>query len=203
MTRKKSSVSSLDSNKNYLYEVFVLIKDPKSLIKNNVVKETKYMGNSVKEYYYNSYKWDQKTISTGVVYSLDPKGNINIPDLIESGNIGSTATYQANISSINSLKIKNFSISRIDFNKIFLSWMTNGNVEDYDHFIIIKEVNQKREFLGAFSQFETTDLIKKSDMGLVSYHIIPVFKNYDAGSSFQSNSIILDPQEFNTDIIPM
>jgi histone acetyltransferase (RNA polymerase elongator complex component) len=74
---------------------------------------------------------------------------------------------------------------------------------DYDHFIIVKEVNQKREFLGAFSQFETTDLIKKSDMGLVSYHIIPVFKNYDVGSSLQSNSIILDPQEFSTDILPI
>jgi hypothetical protein len=198
ISRSKYGVSALDSSKNYLYEVYACLGHPKTLIKDSIVKEKKYIGNSIKEYYYNSHKWDHHRSSIyGTVYPLDISGKSFTPNQLEGQNIGLVAGFTANLGSLTKKedKIYQFQINRISIDKINLQWKVS-NFDLYDHFIIVKEVNQKREFLGAFDNFSVIDTIRAIDMGLIRYYIIPIMQNFSCGKIVISNSVTIDPEEF-------
>jgi hypothetical protein len=195
-SQRQFKVSPRDILKKYLYEIYVILGHPKTLIKDSVIKQNRYVGNAIKEYYYNSHKWDHpKSSQQGTVYSLDNQRKSLTPDQIEGGNIGLTASYTAS-PSINSQKSNvNFFIRRLDLNRIQLKWQFETT--KYEYFIIIKEVNKNREFLGSFDSTSYVDLIRSTDMGSIRYYMIPIFENYSPDRVVISNSITIDPEEFS------
>jgi hypothetical protein len=193
-SQKINSVSPLDSNTSYLYEVIVSLRDPVSLIR-DYVKQVQIRN---KTYFYRPYVWRHpKTIKTGTLFSLDADGNISSSKSpFEHGVIGITATYTA--SSLNDLStITDMTAERISINKVRLSWSVYGDASDYDHFILIKEANGKRNFLTTVFSTDAYDHLEDGEFGTILYYIIPIFSDYSVGKPIKSNSVIVDPKEIS------
>jgi hypothetical protein len=192
-TRTKNSVSPIDKTTDYLYEIRASMKDPAILLR-DYVKEVKTQYN--KTHYYRPYRWFQhKTLRTGTMLAEDNDGSIfgskwNATE--DAGVTASTLVKRLN----DSLVIQSIQAERLNINNIKIYWEVTGDINDYDHFVVIKEVNREKKFLGAVFTQELIDVLQKDDLGTLIYYVIPVFRNYDVGKSVRTNSIIVDPKEF-------
>jgi len=198
-SRQKFSISEIDDSSSYLYEIRTFLRNPLSLFRDYVKTVTVTMGQGTKTYYYRPYKWRQPTtLSTGTILSQDNEKNIiSQKSLLEDGEIGVTASYLAtNLSKIKSAT--NLIAERIDLHKVKISWEISEDFSEYDHFVVVKEVNGHRKILGAFSSIEIIDnLDEDNDLGTVAYYVTPVLNDYSVGTTNRTNSIFVDPEDFN------
>ena len=197
-TRSSYSISRLKASTPYLYEIKASVREPLSLLRDYVKQSKISVGSGLKDYYFRPYKWrNPMLLSSGMVFSQDNKGNILSPknELFSAGEVGTVATYSivtpSTVSSITS-----FTAQRIGLKKIRLSWLIDSSLSDYDHFIIVKEVNGIKNFLGPVYHQELIDDIQK-DVGSFIYYITPIFSDYSAGSTVRTNCVVIDPADFN------
>ena len=197
-TRKKFSVSKLDPRTSYHYEVRVSLRDPITLFRDYVKVVTVSIGRGTKTYAYRPYRWRQPTtLKNGTILAADSEGNIiSTNSLFEDGEIGVTATYT--LASLASTAIvKDLFAERLDVNKIKVTWDVEGDENNYDHYVISKEVNGKKHLIGSCQGKEFIDVVDISnDMGTVFYQVTPVFMDYSVGSASRSNATFIDPNEF-------
>jgi hypothetical protein len=199
-TQKNSGVLALDPSASYKYEIRAYFKNPLTLLRDYVHKGTtsiKVGEKTVnKPYKYRPYKWLQpKTRFSGTLSAEDENGNLLVPTLIEDGDAGVVAaTTVSGLDKI--LKIDDFSAERVDINKVLLKWSLTERQEEYDHFVIVKEVNQKRNIIASVYYPEYVDSITTKDFGTVIYYVIPVLNEYSIGQASRSNAVIIDPEEF-------
>ena len=181
-TQSRAFASSIDPTADYIYEVRALIKNPKSLLSNNIAR-----GRTYKQYLYNTYKWSQPTVGeTGTISS-----NITINDILNSGESGTLAVYRHNsISPI--FELDNILATRIDSNKIKINWIIKNNAT-FDHLLLIKEVNKQRRFIGAVVS-EVIDTIDNSELGTIIYYIITILNDYSLGPIYRTNTVLIDPE---------
>ena len=197
-TQAKFAINPIDTNTVYLYEVSVSLRDTENSFRDKLHTETIKIGSATKTYSYHPYKWKQPfTRATGTLPAEDNAGNITLRNsLIDDSEIGVTATYMLPAVS-QTFALESVNAERVDANNVRLLWTFQGNISDYDHFLIIKEVDRKRTFLGAvFSQF-AIDKLQPVDAGTIIYYIVPVFKDYSIGVAKRSNTTIVDPEETN------
>ena len=199
-TQKNSGVLTLDLSASYKYEIRAYFKNPLTLLRDYVHEGTTSikLGEKVvnKPYKYRPYKWLQpKTRFSGTLSAEDENGNLLVPTLIEDGDAGVVAV--TTISGLDKiLKIDDFSAERVDINKVLLKWSLTERQEEYDHFVIVKEVNQKRDIIASVYYPEYVDSITTKDFGTVIYYVIPVLNEYSVGQAARSNAVIIDPEEF-------
>lgn len=199
-TRMRNSISDIDPSVNYKYEFRVFFKDPQVLLRDytqSIVSEEIGRTGKKRNYAYRPYKWRQPiTLKTGMILAQDNFGNNITYSELNDGEIGVSATYFLGNQEKKS-NIKSFSAERIDLNKVRVYWDVDEDIKEYDHFLLIKEVNKKREFLGAVFSLECIDLLKENkDIGIIKYYIIPIMNDYSPQLAAVSNSILIDPQEF-------
>jgi len=198
-TQRAYSTFPIDPNTNYRYEVRTFIRDPSSLIKDRVEIKTNITlaGTGKKRSYaYRPYKWRQPfTLKEGTILSFDDSNASTNRSILEDGEIGVTATYTL-VNQANDFNISNFSAQRADFNKIKISWTVGeSDLSEFDHFVLIKEVNKIRSFIGAVMSLEYVDTLKSEEYGTIIYHIIPVLKDYSIEKSSSTNEIVIDPED--------
>lgn len=202
LSQQTSGVSELNPYNSYKYEIKGYLKNPLSFIKEYIVKgQTKInVGNKTvtKSYRYKPYKWNQKkVIQTGTMLAEDERGNIAIPTLSEYECIGVVAETTISKLQKNS-EIKSCTALRVDKQHILINWTIDGtaSLENYDHFVIVKEASQKRDILTTVYGTSYLDTINEEEAGQIYYYVIPVYANYDVASAASTNAIVVDPGEF-------
>jgi hypothetical protein len=98
------------------------------------------------------------------------------------------------------LEIKSASAKRADIKTVFINWKIDASLEEYDHFVIVKESNGKRAILATTHNLKYADVIKLSDVGTIIYYITPVYNDYSVGPTIRTNSIVVNPEEFDGSI---
>jgi hypothetical protein len=125
----------------------------------------------------------------------DDDGNFTEINLIEDGEAGVVAsTTISNMQLM--LGIEACNAERFDLNTVIVSWSLQLSNDMYDHFVIVKEVDQKRQLIATVTQDRYIDTVKQSEAGSVIYYVIPVFKDYSVGAASRSNTIVIEPEEF-------
>ncbi len=196
--RRKHGIEQLDSTADYLYEVRTFVRNPLSLVKGFiqlVALPPTSVRASPKIFYYNPHKWRQPDVlETGTISAVDDHDNFLTKKIEEDGEIGVTATYL--LTGTNRLlSVSSPSVERIDINKVKLSWGLVGDIVEFDHFVIVKEVNRVRSLLGAVIGQELIDFLNPNDVGTIIYYVIPVLYDFSTGTATRSNAIIVDPEE--------
>jgi hypothetical protein len=201
-TRKNSGVADLNPSHDYLYEVRAYFKNPASLLREyvkTVQSQIKVAGTTItKSYKYKPYKWlQQKTLDTGTLISEDANGNLAQVSFVEDGDIGVIA--QIKIDKLEQLlQIKTATAKRIEMNAISINWTFDSSLENYDHFVIVKESNGERKILATTINSKFIDSIMFEDAGTIIYYITPVFNDYSVGNTVKTKAIVIDPEEFDS-----
>lgn len=199
-SRKINNVSPLSLTTDYLYEVRTFRKNTMTTYKDLIDRVTlppSSNKSAPRIYYYRPFKWKQHyTKETGTLPALDEKNNLLTRTFIEDGEIGVTASYLlTGLTKL--LALNSLSAERVDANKVRLSWKIQGSFDEFDHFVIVKEVNKVRRFIGAALGQELFDNLDHNDVGTIIYYAIPVFYDFSIGVANRSNTILIDPEELD------
>lgn len=200
-TRKNSGVSDINLNHDYLYEIRGYYKNPVSLLKDLVITVPSQIntgtGSSKKTYKYKPYKWlQQKVLNSGTLIAEDASGNLLQPAFLEDGDIGIVANIKVDkLETL--LQIKSASAKRVDIKTVFISWKIEASIEEYDHFVIVKESKGQRSVLTTTQNLKYADIITRDDVGTIIYYITPVYNDYSVGPTVRTNSVVVNPEELD------
>jgi len=201
-TRKKANVTNYDLNSPYLYEISVLKHDPTVVLRNFIINEKTEFN---KQYQYRPYRWRQtRTREEGTFYAEDNAGNLIGLNQLEANEIGVTKTISMPPET-QLLQMGQPFLERIDSKKVKISWNLQVDVRLYDHFVVIKEINGNKKFVGCFMNNEIIDILNlekpsadtsKVDFGTLLYYVTPVLNDFSVLPTQRTNAIIIDPEEF-------
>ena len=200
-TRHNSNISNIDLNHDYLYTVRGYYKNPASLMKDLVITVPANVTSrgTTKAYKYRPYKWlQQKVLNSGTLLPEDSNNNLLHASIFEDGDIGVVANIK--IDKLETLlELKSATARRVAIKTIFVSWMIESSIDEYDHFVIVKESNGgKRKILTTSRDLMYVDEIRLTDAGTIIYYITPVYNDYTVGTTIRTNSIIVDPEELDS-----
>jgi len=176
----------------YQYVLNPLLRDPASILEGEKIVtdvETKktYSFDAVRQLHPMKLK---KGISISKSY-LESSGK----DEAAYGRIGSSYSVDASYKSIQS-KALNFEAIKANTQKVYLKWSIQGTEENFDHFLILKEIENARTIIGkshslSKSLFYVYELTQK-DLGNVKFVLIPVYDDYSVGDAIYSNNLLIE-----------
>ena len=191
--RKNQAIEPLKLGHRYRYEVSTLLRSPETLFedfkKNNVDQTTKKNYTSTPSKFLHPITLDRGVIvtSTGLKtrYAKDQMmhGIIGAIEIVEVSFDGQPA------------QIINLTSSRFDRYLNIITWKVIGDVNQVDHFIIMKECNGVRTMIGkSHSEFPLGNCqylhpLTRQDKGSFSYVVSPIFNNYETGDQVKTNTI--------------
>jgi len=197
LTQKVYSISPIVPNTSYMYEVRTFIRDPSTLLKEVFIKKSTKVDSFVKNYFFKPYKWRQPfTLKNGTIFPFTDGGDLNGSKLIlDDGEVGTTATVTLPAFSTSG-SIFNVRAERLDAKKLRISWDLQQLPNNYDHFLVVKEVDRKREIVAAVCTKDMIYSLKKTDVGTVIFYVVPVLNDFTVLSAVRINqSIVIDPEE--------
>lgn len=196
-TQKLYSISPIDPSVSYLYEVRTFIRDPSTLLRDVFVKNTTKMESFVKNYFYKPYKWRQPfSLKYGTIFPTTDSGDLNgSKALLDDGEVGTTATITLPSFSV-PVSVLNVNAQRLDAKKLKLSWDLQQIPSKYDHFIVVKEVDRRRQIVAAVCTKEIIYTLRKGDVGTIIFYVVPVLNDFTVASAVRiGQSIVIDPKE--------
>jgi len=114
---------------------------------------------------------------------------------LDDGEVGTTATVTLPAFSTSG-SIFNVRAERLDAKKLRISWDLQQLPNSYDHFLVVKEVDRKREIVAAVCTKDMIYSLKKTDVGTVIFYVVPVLNDFTVLSAVRINqSIVIDPEE--------
>ena len=208
-SRQRNGIDKYNPSQSYRYEIGISIKDPVTLLRDAVRTITVPSGPMAgKTYSYRPYVWNQPSvIRTGTYYSQTDEGNLVGTDVLnDEGYIGINKAITIPRQNV-AYNITGLTARRVDFKNINISWLTPNGVDknDYDHFVVVKEVNRRREILCTTNSTNVTDRLRTSfgdiqddqaDFGTIIYYVIPVLNDFSIADPSRSNTLTVDPAEF-------
>lgn len=191
--RQKSGARSLQAGKSYRYIVSVLMRDPETLLRSQVKQIQDPI--TKKNFNFLPAKFSMPTtLRTGTLYNIFvDKTTMGFED----GLIGSSFTIDVKINSTFS-NVLDAKAEIFDRRKALISWKVDGRLEDYDHFVIMKESYGTRSIIGcAHTQVISNNCFwihdfDKSEQGQVKYWIVPILSDYGESAPLVTNSLILE-----------
>lgn len=198
-SRKKFGILPLELFTNYTYEIRVAVLNPIVLLRDYVKTSTVTVGNSTRIYYYRPYKWLQNSVKkSGTLPASDSEGNPLVDEDAESLNVGVAARYDTAGQSKLLAEVVDLSVERIEVDTARISWSLQGEKSDYDHFVVVKDVNGNKKILGTYHNESFIDNLSFEDSGTIFYYVTPVLSDFTVGTTAISNSLLVEPGDFRT-----
>lgn len=194
--RQNQAIPALEYGHRYRYEIQPLLRAPETMFQ--TLNKTATDQTTSKTYTYNPAKFlhpvalTQGTLVTQAgLNSLFPKeamswGALSAPTAIEVSLDGPVAT------------IVDATAAQFDERLNTLSWKVQGEINRIDHFVIMTDVNGARTLIGkAHSEFQNgmcqyLHPLTRTDIGEISYIIVPVFDDYKVGDQVETNSVLIE-----------
>lgn len=179
--RKQNAVKNLQLNCEYRYEIFPLLRSPETLLESyskDVVDTA-----TLKPYKYSPSKFHHPiTLTRGLLLSTKGRQLLYGKNEIMYGIIGNSQTVDVSFTN-ESVSITDLSVERIDQNTNKIRWKLNSDISQIDHFLILKNVNGIKTFVGKVHSNFKQDIyfvhkLQKNDFGTFKYEIIPVLNSY-------------------------
>ncbi len=194
--RKNQAIVAPKLGHRYRYDIFALLRSPETMFES--FNKQKIDQNTKKSYSFNPAKFlHPLTLLRGTLvsslglklrYSKDPMmhGLIGSPESIEVS-FDSEVAYVADAAAVNFDKFLNV-----------VTWKLKGDVNQIDHFLIMKDIHGVRTLIGkVHSEFQYGNCqflhqFSAHDVGSFFYVIVPVFNDYKIGTQVITNSIIVE-----------
>ncbi len=192
--QKANAVLPLELGNSYRYEVFVLMRDPETLLKNYV--QTATDSRTKKQYRFSPVKFFHPVVNReGMLVSDEGLKTAYPQNEMEHGNVGLSAVYEVAFDLSNS-QINSVNAIKSTRNANTISWIVTGNVKVIDHYLVMKEVHGIRTMLAAvYSPFNFVSYIhvlSHKDNGPIKYAIVAVYSDYEVATAVYSNSLVVD-----------
>lgn len=193
----QSNVKPINIQHAYFYQIYTYKKNPIEFFKGYVARGVDSKG---KEWFYSPYKWKNTQSKLGKLYPDNQKGETVIPlyENVTSESFGVTASHQTD-GSAKYVEISEVIVDRIDRNtvKVYWDYQELGEkvpVQLYDSFIVLKEVNGVRKFVGRTRENYIYHELTEDDLGTVYYIVVPIMSEFDIDTPGYSNSIFIGPE---------
>lgn len=202
-SRKVSKVRPLNPQHAYIYQVFTFKRDPMTLFQRYVAYGTDRNG---KEWFYRPIKWKTpRVLASGALYPDDKDGVplIDPYESITSDPCGMTASYRYDGTS-DVVEVTKVVADRIDRNTVKVSWefkdssFSGSAIRYYDSFLVMKEVNGVRSFVGRAKTNHIYHELTSKDLGNVYYIVLPIMSEFDIDNPAYSRPIYISPDGLTT-----
>lgn len=189
-----NSVEDLAYGHRYRYEINVLVRDPETMLEKFVKTSTDQ--STKKPYEFKPSKFlHPVTLKSGTIMSKTGLQSKLGKNEMLYGDVGVKEIVEISFDSKNTVKINEALATRFDDDTNLLSWTVNGEIDDVDHFIILKDVHGVRTVVGkSHSKFEFGNCqfvhnLQDQDKGVLQYVIIPILKTYEVLQEAVTNKV--------------
>ncbi len=194
--RKKQAVKQLEYGHRYRYEVYPLLRAPETLFDDFVKTTTDVV--TKKSYAYKPAKFRHPfTLRRGVMVSTSGARMRHAKDPMSYGVIGSIVTTEVSFDT-DTAKVLDPTASTFDRFTNLITWGILGDIDQIDHFLIMKQVHGIRTVLGkAHTSFpngscQYIHCLRRHDVGVIQYVIMPIYNDYKLGPEGVTNSLIVE-----------
>ena len=194
--RKNRAINPLQYGHVYRYEIYPLLRASTTMfeaLQQNAIDPT-----TKKPYQFSPSQFlHPLTLTRGVIITPQGASQRYAKDPMSFGAVGDVATIEASFDR-DTAKIVNQTASRFNRSLNIIAWQVQGDIEQVDNFLIMKQVNGVRTLLGkAHTQFaqgacQYFHVLTSHDVGAISYVIVPVMNSYAVGTPALTNSVIVD-----------
>lgn len=194
--RKNQSIDPLVYGHRYRYEIYPLLRAPETMFdsfqKQSIDAVTK------KPYTFFPAKFlHPLTLNRGVVVTAEGARQRYAKDPMAFGVIGSLAAVDVSFDDA-SASVNAATATRFDRYLNVITWKVVGDINQIDHFLIMKQVNGTRSVVGkAHSEFQYgscqyVHAVGPNDIGSLIYVIVPVMNDYKVGPSVSTNAVLVE-----------
>lgn len=195
--RKNQAIGPLKFGQQYRYEVFALLRAPETMFE--TLSKEKVDLSTKKTYSFSPAKFlHPLALNRGVLMTSQGLRTRYSKEAMSHGVIGAAETVDVSFTNV-SAQIVDAAASRFDKFFNVITWKVTGQIDQIDHFIIMKNVHGVRNIIGkAHSEFlygncQYLHPISRRDEGSFSYVIVPIFNNYKAGEQAETNLVVVEP----------
>lgn len=193
--RNNQAIQPLQIGHKYRYEATALLRAPETLFDNFVKTKTDEV--TKKTYSFNPGKFlHPLALSQGILVSPVGLKTRFVKEPMGHGAIGSTQSIEVGLDDDLGVIIDAASY-RFNNELVLINWRVQGSIDQFDHFIIMKEANSVRTIIGkSHSEFQYGNcqffhVLTPHDTGELVYVIAPVLNDYTPGASVQTNSVVI------------
>ncbi len=191
--RKVSGVKPLIPGNDYRYEIYAILRTQETLLE----------------------KFNRKVNKNNRVYQFQPSKFLH-PLALEEGNLSTPTTRLQNYGrdELTFGKLGNITFVNVSIPKIFpeiiqqraervsskfvlVQWKLSNNFKEIDHFLISKDLNRVKTFIGkshtvsTSNTYEFLDPIDSFDIGTCNYYIRPIYNDYAPGPEVETNTLVI------------
>lgn len=185
------SAKPLLPNSSYKYVLYPLVRDPASVLEENVELRDK----ETRKFYKSNFRKSRHPLSLvrGISVSKEFIDNDTKNDMLY-GKIGTS--MQVNVSTeFIGCNVRNFYASFVEINKVCLTWNVSGDINQIDHFLIYKECDKVKTLIGKShclkNNFSFVYNLTKSDIGIARFSLTPITKKFSSSPSIISNELLI------------
>lgn len=196
------AIDPVKNGHRYRYDIEALFMPPNTLIDTVTVEKTD--SRSKKLYTYSPSKFDHPfSLRTGTITTTGTRKIYHGLDEMQYGSLGRITSVSVDLTnSVNT--ISSITASRFNARTNVITWIVSDQSDPIDHFIIMRTTNSIRVIVGKTHTQENSSgtftywhNLTEKDVGPMSYSVIPVFNQYTHGVEYSTQTIVIDPGEFN------
>jgi hypothetical protein len=195
--RKNQAIRPLQLGHRYRYEVTALLRAPETMFETLAKEKVDVV--TKKTYAFNPAKFMHPlTLSRGIIVTTAGLRTRYSKEVMSHGAIGAVESVEVSFDD-EPARIIDPSASRFDKFLNIITWKLEGDIDQIDHFLIMKDVHGVRTMIGkAHSEFQYGNCqylhpVSRRDEGSLSYVIVPIFNNYKTGTQVETNAVVVEP----------
>lgn len=193
--QKNNAVKPLKFGHRYRYEVATLLRAPETMFENFVKQAIDPV--TKKAYRFKPSKFLHPiALRKGTIVTPPGLRTRFSHDAMTHGLIGTLQSIEVSFE-IQPARIVDASTARFNRELNVITWKLEGQIDQIDHFLIMKDVHGVRTIVGkAHSEFpfgncQYLHRLSSKDAGPLQYVVTPVFNSYQVGIPVNTNSVIV------------
>lgn len=198
--RKNFAIKPLKLGHRYRYEITALLREPETMFE--TLSKERIDVVTKKPYTFNPAKFlHPLTLSRGIIVSPTGLKTRYAKEPMSHGAIGTMETIEVSFDD-EPARVVDPGAARFDKFLNVITWKVQGDINQVDHFLIMKDVHGVRTMIGkAHSEFSNGSCqylhpVSRRDEGSFLYVVVPIFNNYKTGTQVQTNAVVVEPFSF-------